>query len=100
MCIALPAFLRLLGAIMGMLDHWHPLVLSENLGEKPVAATLAGEELAIFRTRSGSVAALAEQCPHRRMRLSRGCVVGERLRCKYHGWSYDAHGNGESPGTP
>jgi hypothetical protein len=39
-------------------------------------------------------------CPHRRLKLSVGEVVGDKLQCKYHGWQFDACGNGESPGTP
>lgn len=54
----------------------------------------------LFRTQSGRVAALTDQCPHRRMRLSLGEVAGERLRCRYHGWTFDRDGQGESPGTP
>jgi phenylpropionate dioxygenase-like ring-hydroxylating dioxygenase large terminal subunit len=34
------------------------------------------------------------------MRLSLGDVVGGRLRCRYHGWTFDRDGQGESPGTP
>jgi phenylpropionate dioxygenase-like ring-hydroxylating dioxygenase large terminal subunit len=34
------------------------------------------------------------------MRLSRGAVVGDRLQCRYHGWTFGADGRGESPGTP
>jgi phenylpropionate dioxygenase-like ring-hydroxylating dioxygenase large terminal subunit len=34
------------------------------------------------------------------MRLSTGKVVGDRLQCPYHGWTFDACGHGESPGTP
>jgi phenylpropionate dioxygenase-like ring-hydroxylating dioxygenase large terminal subunit len=85
---------------MGMMDHWHPLLRSKQLRSKPVSVQLAGQPLVLFRTSGGEVAALSDECPHRRMRLSWGTVVGERLRCRYHGWSFDACGNGESPGTP
>jgi phenylpropionate dioxygenase-like ring-hydroxylating dioxygenase large terminal subunit len=34
------------------------------------------------------------------MRLSLGKVAGGRLACPYHGWTFDAEGSGESPGTP
>jgi vanillate O-demethylase monooxygenase subunit len=34
------------------------------------------------------------------MRLSLGEVVSDRLRCPYHGWTYDCQGRGASPGTP
>jgi phenylpropionate dioxygenase-like ring-hydroxylating dioxygenase large terminal subunit len=85
---------------MAMIDHWHPVLKSSELGNKPVGIQLAGEGLALYRTRAGTVAALADECPHRRMRLSLGEVVGEKLRCRYHGWTFDCAGQGESPGTP
>ena len=85
---------------MTLLRHWHPVVSAASLGRKPVAVTLAGRPLALFRTASGEVGALDEECPHRRMKLSAGCVEGELLRCRYHGWTFDACGHGESPGTP
>lgn len=85
---------------MAVIDHWHPVVLSWQLRHKPRAATIDGQEIVVFRTRSGRVAALDEVCPHRRMRLSLGCVVGDRLQCKYHGWTFATDGQGESPGTP
>jgi len=85
---------------MGMLDHWHPVLKSDELRKQPVGVKLAGEAIAVFRTASGGLGAVAEACPHRRLKLSAGTVVGERLQCRYHGWKFDACGNGESPGTP
>jgi vanillate O-demethylase monooxygenase subunit len=84
---------------MAELDHWHPVLLSTALGRRPVAVRLAGREIAVFRTPNG-VAALDDVCPHRRMRLSVGTVLGDRLQCQYHGWTFAADGAGESPGTP
>jgi phenylpropionate dioxygenase-like ring-hydroxylating dioxygenase large terminal subunit len=83
-----------------MLDHWHPVLLSGELRDKPVGVKLAGEPVAVFRTGSGGLGALADVCPHRRLKLSAGMVVGDRLRCQYHGWTYGTCGDGESPGTP
>src|SRR5579885_2751398 len=85
---------------MGMLDHWHPVCPVRGLKRKPVAVRLAGRSICLFRTRSGRVAALDDACPHRRLKLSYGRVVGDRIECKYHGWTFDADGVGESPGTP
>ncbi len=56
--------------------------------------------MVLFRTAGGAVGALEDRCPHRRMRLSKGTVAGDRLVCPYHGWSYERSGAGESPGTP
>jgi phenylpropionate dioxygenase-like ring-hydroxylating dioxygenase large terminal subunit len=85
---------------MGMLDHWQPVAQSRDLRRKPLAVSLAGTELAVFRTESGGVGAVADACPHRRLRLSAGEVVGEKIRCRYHGWTFSKCGYGESPGAP
>src|SRR5262245_10267797 len=83
---------------MSVLDHWHPLLLSCDLGRKPVGVRLDGRPIVLYRTPEG-VAALDDVCPHRRMRLSCGTVVGDKLQCAYHGWTFDRTGAGESPGT-
>ena len=85
---------------MSALDHWHPIVLSRELGRRPLGVRLAGQQLVLFRTASGAVGALTDVCPHRRMRLSVGRVIGDRLQCCYHGWTFGCDGSGESPGTP
>lgn len=85
---------------MAMLDHWHPVLQARDLRRKPVGVMVAGEQLALFRTGSGKVAAVADACPHRKLKLSVGTVVGDRIQCKYHGWTFNECGDGESPGTP
>jgi vanillate O-demethylase monooxygenase subunit len=73
---------------------------SGELRRGPVSVSLCGRRLVLFRAAGGEAAALEDVCPHRRSKLSTGVVVGGRLRCPYHGWTFDACGNGESPGTP
>jgi phenylpropionate dioxygenase-like ring-hydroxylating dioxygenase large terminal subunit len=85
---------------MTPLDHWHPVLCSNVLRHCPVAVRLQGKNIVLFRAEAGQIGALPDCCPHRRMRLSQGQVVGHRLRCAYHGWSFDRCGHGESPGTP
>jgi phenylpropionate dioxygenase-like ring-hydroxylating dioxygenase large terminal subunit len=85
---------------MGVFDHWHPMLPARRLRRRPVSVRLHGVGLALFQTASGQIAALEDRCPHRRMRLSLGRVVGERLQCRYHGWTFDCRGEGQSPGTP
>jgi phenylpropionate dioxygenase-like ring-hydroxylating dioxygenase large terminal subunit len=87
---------------MGMLDHWHPIYPSGKLKKKgkAVGLQLAGRLICLYRTTSGAVAAVDNVCPHRRLKLSYGRVVGDKIECKYHGWQFDACGNGESPSTP
>jgi phenylpropionate dioxygenase-like ring-hydroxylating dioxygenase large terminal subunit len=85
---------------MGMLDHWNVIGPASILHNKPTAVTVAGRPICLFRTASGTPAALDNSCPHRRLKLSIGRVVGERIECKYHGWTFAVDGQGESPGTP
>ena len=86
---------------MTILDHWHPILPSCALKRNRVAGVrLAGRDIALFRNSAGEIGALDNQCPHRRMRLDLGKVHHDKLQCGYHGWTFDACGNGESPGTP
>ncbi len=65
-----------------------------------MAVRLHGTDIVLFRTTSGQIGALEDRCPHRRMKLSLGRVVDDRLQCLYHGWTFDCCGAGQSPGTP
>lgn len=85
---------------MAALDHWHPVLPSSRLGRRPRAVELDGRRIVLFRDGGGGLGALDRTCVHRRADLSQGCVVGGRLQCNYHGWTYDPLGNAESPSTP
>ena len=86
---------------MSILDHWHPVLPSSKLKRNAVAGVrLAGHDLALYRTAQNQLGALIDHCPHRRMKLSLGKVYHDKLQCGYHGWTFDAQGNGESPATP
>jgi phenylpropionate dioxygenase-like ring-hydroxylating dioxygenase large terminal subunit len=86
---------------MSAFNYWHPVLQSHQLRRKPVGVRVMGRSLALFRTLEGTIGALDDICPHRRMRLSVGQVNDKGcLACSYHGWTFDAKGNGESPGTP
>jgi vanillate O-demethylase monooxygenase subunit len=84
---------------MSALDHWHPVHEASKLSTKPIGIRLNDREIVLFRA-GGRVGALDDCCPHRRMRLSQGQVAGDRLQCRYHAWTFDCAGAGESPGTP
>lgn len=85
---------------MGMFDHWHPVYPVAKLRRAPVGIRLGGRPICLFRTESGQIAAVDDACPHRKLKLSVGQVVGETIRCKYHGWTFNACGEGESPSSP
>lgn len=56
------------------------------------ATAFAGERIALYRGRSGTVHALEDRCAHRQVPLSMGVVEGEILRCCYHAWAYRGDG--------
>jgi phenylpropionate dioxygenase-like ring-hydroxylating dioxygenase large terminal subunit len=52
-----------------------------------------GEELVMFRTRSGIVRVLDAYCVHLGAHIGEGGrVIGENIRCPFHGWTYDGGG--------
>ena len=84
----------------GPLGHWHPVLLSRELGRRPREVRLHDQTLAVFRTERGVVGAIDGVCIHRGMRLSEGRVEGERLQCPYHGWAFGPEGDGSCPAQP
>jgi nitrite reductase (NADH) small subunit len=48
--------------------------------------TMAGGDIAVFRTRDDHVFALADRCPHRGGPLSQGIVHGKSVTCPLHNW--------------
>ena len=72
--------------------NWYIVCSSRDLRSKPVAATLAGLPVVLFRDADDKAAAIEDRCAHRNAPLSEGSVIDGRLRCRYHGWEYDGSG--------
>jgi phenylpropionate dioxygenase-like ring-hydroxylating dioxygenase large terminal subunit len=83
---------------------WHPVLLAEELPEPdgpPKRLRVLGEDLVAFRDTSGTVGVIDAFCPHRRAGMFFGRNEGCGLRCVYHGWKFDVHGNCmEMPSEP
>jgi phenylpropionate dioxygenase-like ring-hydroxylating dioxygenase large terminal subunit len=80
---------------------WHPVALSTDVADKPLAARLLGQDLVVWRANAsagqGAVQAWADKCPHRGAKLSLGRVQttvqgASTLECAYHGWQFDGAG--------
>lgn len=74
-------------------NHWYALARSVEVTDRPVGVTLWQEPIVLFRNSQGTIQALADRCPHRFVKLSRGQVVGDDLECAYHGWRVDGQGH-------
>jgi phenylpropionate dioxygenase-like ring-hydroxylating dioxygenase large terminal subunit len=77
---------------MFLRNAWYTAAWSKDLTDKPMARTIVGENVVLFRGANGQVAALEDRCCHRAAPLSKGAVVGGLLQCGYHGLKYDAQG--------
>ena len=80
---------------------WHPVCMSEQLTDLPLAIRIMGENLVVFRDLTGHVGLLHRQCSHRRTSLEYGIISEHGIRCCYHGWLFDVGGRIlETPGEP
>src|SRR6476469_4444231 len=73
--------------------YWHPIAAVaefEDRSTKPVR--VMGEDLVLYKDKSGTYGLVDRRCPHRRADLSYGFVEQCGLRCNYHGWLYDEAG--------
>lgn len=74
--------------------YWQPVAAVAELTEQqPIKAVkILGEELVVYRDKSGRYGMVAEHCPHRGASLAFGRVEQEGIRCAYHGWKFAASG--------
>lgn len=71
---------------------WYAGAYSHEVGDQPLARTLIGQNMVLFRDGQGKPAIIADRCPHRFAPLSSGRIVGDTLECPYHGLRFDGAG--------
>ena len=86
---------------VALLDEFNP-ALDANMAVRPVKAVrLLGQDLVLFKNAQGEFGLLDRDCPHRGADLSFGRNEGDGLRCPFHGWKFDLHGQcTETPAEP
>jgi 5,5'-dehydrodivanillate O-demethylase len=76
-----------------MRRYWHPIAAASQMEDKATKKVrLLGEDLILYKDRSGGYGLLEPHCAHRRMNLIYGIPEEHGLRCPYHGWLYDDTG--------
>lgn len=75
--------------------YWHPIAVAKELTETDPTkfVRVLGEDLVLFRDKSGRLGLLADRCSHRGVSLVYGRVEERGIACAYHGWLYDTLGN-------
>ena len=74
--------------------YWHPIGGAAELTGKKFTkmVRLLGEDLVLYKDRSGTYGLIEPLCAHRRINLLYGVPLQHGLRCPYHGWAYDETG--------
>ena len=72
--------------------YWHPVARSSDATPTPCEVRLLGEDLVLYRDRSGVAGLLTPRCCHRGTTLYYGRVEDDGIRCPYHGWLFAADG--------
>src|ERR1700676_3555954 len=92
------------GTPMGNLQrrYWHPIGGLEEMQDRwTKRVRLLGEDLVLYKDRTGKFGLIAEFCPHRRASLAYGIPTEDGIRCPYHGWKFDGTGSClEQPNEP
>jgi vanillate O-demethylase monooxygenase subunit len=78
---------------MFLRNFWYVGAYAAEIGEKPLARTILGEPVLLYRTQAGRAVALEDRCCHRNLPLSLGRREGDDIRCGYHGLKFDARGD-------
>ncbi len=77
-------------------NDWHTAAWSREVvrgpATKPLARTICGEPVVLFRDANGKAAALEDRCSHRGAPLRCGEMIPEGLQCGYHGLVFDGNG--------
>ena len=84
------------GTPMGNLlrRYWHPIAGSADLqGPGTKKIRILGEDLVLYRDKSGDLGLVQERCPHRGVSLAYGILEPHGLRCQYHGWCFNKKGD-------
>jgi phenylpropionate dioxygenase-like ring-hydroxylating dioxygenase large terminal subunit len=71
---------------------WYIAARSRDIGQSLVARTMLKENVVLYRQSDDSVVVLEDACPHRKLPLSKGRLLGDIVECGYHGLQFDCSG--------
>lgn len=71
---------------------WYVAGWSTDIQNDLVKRTILEENIVLYRTSADEVVAFLDVCPHRKLPLSQGRLVGDAIECGYHGLTFDCSG--------
>jgi nitrite reductase/ring-hydroxylating ferredoxin subunit len=79
--------------------YWHPIIMISEVSDVPKVIRILGEDLVIFRDKSGDLGLLHKHCIHRGASLEFGIPQQHGIMCCYHGWHFAVDGTVLSAGA-
>ena len=73
-------------------NAWYMAAWGEEVSRTMLARTLLGVPVVLYRRENGAAVALSDRCPHRAAPLHLGVLLGDDVRCPYHGLRFDCAG--------
>jgi phenylpropionate dioxygenase-like ring-hydroxylating dioxygenase large terminal subunit len=77
---------------MFLRNAWYVAAWDREISRTPLARTILGAPIVLYRKADGAPVALEDRCCHRHAPLSLGTLVGDDVRCGYHGLRFDPSG--------
>ncbi|MBT5218906.1 MAG: aromatic ring-hydroxylating dioxygenase subunit alpha [Woeseia sp.] len=71
---------------------WYIAAWSRDIEHKLTTRKILSQNLVFYRQQDGNVVALEDACPHRKLPLSKGRLLGDIVECGYHGLQFDCSG--------
>jgi phenylpropionate dioxygenase-like ring-hydroxylating dioxygenase large terminal subunit len=75
-------------SVVRLARQWYIALESRRLRRRPIAVTILGIPMVVFRDARGVPSAFLDRCPHRNTPLSMGRLRDGELECAYHGWRF------------
>lgn len=70
--------------------NWIKITQTENIPTMGSRKVVIGDlEIAVFKTKDGSIFAVNNECPHKQGNLSEGLVHENSVTCPLHNWDID-----------
>lgn len=69
-------------------NAWYVIALDKDVDRSLKRISVLGQPLVYYRREDGTPAVLDDRCAHRRYPLSNGKLVGDKIQCGYHGFTY------------
>lgn len=74
-------------------NQWYAILPSKKIKPgKLIGLKRLNMELALFRTATGELGCVVDQCTHRGVMLSAGKLIGECVQCPFHGLEFTTEG--------